>query len=141
MQPLCRVEPEDSADVAEVLTIVRHYDCHFAVLGGGTSPFKGASSAIQGVTIDMRRMRNVTLIDNGKLEVRVGGGSRWADVYRTLDPFNMSATGTSNSLTGVVGSILGGKLLKNFGTTSAISRNNKFRWNIFLFRVPWLGLR
>jgi hypothetical protein len=35
----------------------------------------------------------------------------WADVYRYLDPLDLSAAGTRNSLTGVVGSILGGKPL------------------------------
>jgi hypothetical protein len=94
--------------VAEILAIVRKHECHFAVLGGGTSPFRGASNAHEGVTISLRRMKEVSFVDETKREIRVGGGSLWADVYSALDPFNMSATGTRNSLTGVVGSILGG---------------------------------
>lgn len=59
----------------------------------------------------MQRMKSVQLVDNDLLHVKVGAGAVWADVYRELDPRNMSATGTRNSLTGVTGSILGGMFL------------------------------
>ena len=59
----------------------------------------------------MQRMKSVQLVDNDLLHVKVGAGAIWADVYRELDPRNMSATGTRNSLTGVTGSILGGMFL------------------------------
>ncbi|CRG90521.1 Bifunctional solanapyrone synthase [Talaromyces islandicus] len=83
-----------------VLAVARRHECHFAVLGGGTSPFKGASVADQGITIDLQRMRDVEFADGLDLRISVGGGARWADVYQTLDPKNMSAVGTRNSLTG-----------------------------------------
>lgn len=53
------------------------------------------------------------LVDNDLLHVKVGAGAGavWADVYRELDPRNMSATGTRNGLPGVTGSILGGMFL------------------------------
>jgi FAD/FMN-containing dehydrogenase len=96
-RPLCRVEPEDSKDVAEVLQIIRRYECHFSILGGGTSPFRGASNADQGITIDMRRMKDIEFVNKTKGELKVGAGSLWADVYRALEPFKMAATGTRNS--------------------------------------------
>lgn len=40
--------------------------------------------------------------------MRVGTGALWADVYRELDPRNLSATGTRNSLSRVTRSILRG---------------------------------
>ena len=112
VQPLCRIEPEQPAHVAEILATLRKYECQFAILGGGTSPFRGASNADQGVTIDMQRMNHVAFANETSLELKVGAGSVWADVYHALDALNMSATGTRNSLTGVVGSILGGMLLQ-----------------------------
>ncbi|CAD6576146.1 MAG: hypothetical protein ASARMPRED_007618 [Alectoria sarmentosa] len=105
--PQCTVRPRGAGDVASVLAIAREQACHFAVLGGGTSPFKGASNAEGGITIDMSLLKNIEL-DPDSMEIAVGGGSLWADVYRFLDPRNLSATGTRNSLTGVVGSVLGG---------------------------------
>lgn len=54
-------------------------------------------------------MNKVEFVQGDTPTLNVGGGAIWADVYRELDPRNLSAVGTRNSLTGVVGSILGGK--------------------------------
>jgi hypothetical protein len=109
--PLCRTLPAKTQDVAEALRIIRSNSCQFAILGSGTSPFRGASNSIGGVTINMSLLSDVSVHNDdstGEVSVEVGAGARWADVYSTLDPRNLSATGTRNSLTGVVGSILGG---------------------------------
>lgn len=110
--PKCTVRSRGAGDVASVLAVAREHGCHFAILGGGTSPFKGASNAEGGITIDMGLLKNIEL-DPDSMEIAVGGGSLWADVYRFLDPRNLSATGTRNSLTGVVGSIIGGESHKD----------------------------
>lgn len=107
VQPLCRIEPRDSSEVASILTVARQYECTFAVLGGGVSPYRDASNADSGITIDMRKMASIAFVDGAA--VRVGPGIVWGEVYRVLEHFNMSATGTRSSSTGVVGSILGGK--------------------------------
>ncbi|KAI9752324.1 MAG: hypothetical protein M4579_005667 [Chaenotheca gracillima] len=111
VSPQCRVEPRSAQDVADALSVARTHGCNFAVLGGGTSPFRGASSAEGGITIDLCRMRSIDFLDSEPGLVYVAAGNRWADVYRVLDARNLSATGTRNSLTGVVGSILGGETL------------------------------
>ena len=49
------------------------------------------------------------LVDKEPPKLKVGGGAVWQDVYRRLGSEGLSAVGTRNSLTGVVGSILGGK--------------------------------
>ncbi|KAK8135212.1 FAD binding domain protein [Apiospora sp. TS-2023a] len=120
VSPACRVQPRSADEIAAVLTVVRESRCRFAVLGGGTAPSAGSSNVEGGVTIDLRRMDAVRVLDappkagggsspaSDDLSVQVGGGARWADVYRLLELRNMSAVGTRNSLTGVVGSILGG---------------------------------
>ena len=106
--PKCTVRPRRAKEIADILAIAREHSCHFAVLAGGTSPFKGASNADGGITIDMSLMKSIEL-DADSMQLTVGGGSLWADVYRFLDPRNLSATGTRNSLTGVAGSTLGGE--------------------------------
>lgn len=108
--PKCRVKPQNAEDVAAVLKIIVSHSCLFAVLGGGTSPFKGASNAEGGVTIDLERLNSILILENNGSVVEVGGGVLWATLYRFLDKRNLSSAGTRNSLTGVVGSILGGRL-------------------------------
>jgi FAD/FMN-containing dehydrogenase len=133
--PQCRVEPQDAAAVAKVLTVAKIHQCQFAVLAGGTSPFRYASNAEGGITIDMQRMKSVQIVDDHLLHVKVGAGALWADVYRELDPRNMSATGTRNSLTGVTGSILGGMFPFQ---DEYLLLTQTTRWNLFLltaFRV------
>ncbi|KAK0613275.1 hypothetical protein B0T14DRAFT_437459 [Immersiella caudata] len=107
--PKCRITPRNSEEVALTLAKIVANSCRFAVLGGGTSPFAGVSHADGGITIDLELLNSVNLIEtpNGNA-VEVGGGTTWAELYWFLDPLNLSAAGTRNSLTGVVGSILGG---------------------------------
>ena len=106
--PKCTVRPRGTEDVASILAIAREHSCHFAILGGRRSPFKGASNAEGGITIDMTLLKYLDL-HSDLMQITVGGGSLWADVYSFLDPRNLSATGTRNSLTGVAGSVLGGE--------------------------------
>lgn len=80
------------------------------MLGGGTAPFRGASNADGGVTIDLQALKFVRESDDYPNSIDVGGGALWDDVYGYLDPKNLTAVGTRNSFTGVAGSILGGEL-------------------------------
>lgn len=107
--PRCRVQPTSTPEISHIITVLRKENCKFAVLGGGTSPFLEASNVRDGVTVDLGRMNKVEFVQGDTPTLNVGGGAIWADVYRELDPRNLSAVGTRNSLTGVVGSILGGK--------------------------------
>ncbi|KAK1749452.1 bifunctional solanapyrone synthase [Echria macrotheca] len=111
-RPTCRVTPRTAEQVAGILSIAVAYSCMFAVLGGGTSPFSGVSNADGGITVDLELLRDIRLVENGddgaSTFVEVGGGATWADLYAFLDPLELSSAGTRNSLTGVVGSILGG---------------------------------
>jgi FAD/FMN-containing dehydrogenase len=104
------VQPLSPEEVALALSVVKSHGCHFAVLGGGTSPFRGASNAEGGVTVDLYALNEIKFVGRDESYISVGGGNIWADVYQFLDPKNLSAVGTRNSLTGVAGSILGGDL-------------------------------
>ncbi|KAK9784142.1 putative Bifunctional solanapyrone synthase [Seiridium cardinale] len=100
--PACRVQPHSASQIAAILGVVREKQCRFAILGGGTAPFRGSSNVEGGVTIDLQLMNDVRLsypneIGNEGAAVHVGGGARWADVYTLLDPLNMSAVGTRNT--------------------------------------------
>lgn len=58
-------------------------------------------------------MRHLEVYDDheGRIIVESGAGNVWADVYTRLDSLGISAAGTRNSLTGITGSILGGKYI------------------------------
>ena len=51
---------------------------------------------------------NQTVYDAERKIVQIGGGSRWADVYRTLEPFNVTVAGGRASSVGVGGFLTGG---------------------------------
>ncbi|KAE9369157.1 FAD-binding domain-containing protein, partial [Stipitochalara longipes BDJ] len=107
--PGCIVYPLDAVDIASILNILTANSCMFAVLAGGTSPWAGASTITGGTIIDLERLRNIQVANTHDLPaVVVGAGNRWADVYRTLDSFNLSVAGTRNGSPGVSGSVLGG---------------------------------
>lgn len=86
--------------------------CRFGVLGGGTSPFKGASNIEGGIPIDMSLMNSLNSDPDPGHITAGGGGQSWAGVYRFLGPRNLSSAGTRTSLTGVVGSVLGGQIYR-----------------------------
>ncbi|KAI0469741.1 hypothetical protein GGR56DRAFT_686869 [Xylariaceae sp. FL0804] len=105
--PRCRVTPISAEGVAESLAIIRRHACHFAVRSGGHAPFAGASVPQGGVAIDLGRLTGLTLLDDG-VHVRVGSGNTWSEVYRYLEQFGLSASGSRNGDVGVGGSIIGG---------------------------------
>lgn len=106
--PTCRVEPSTSEDIAYILSVVRDEEsCHFAVRGGGHGTVPGASNVRGGITIDLTRLFFVELSPD-QTSVRVGGGARWVDVYRKLDPLGLSMNGGRTAYLGVGGHTLGG---------------------------------
>lgn len=80
--------------------------CPFAVKGGGHTAFKGASSIEGGITISLERLNKIQALSNGV--ATVGAGSRWYDVYTTLEKSNLAVVGGRASSVGVSGLTLGG---------------------------------
>ncbi|KAL4871583.1 hypothetical protein BDV12DRAFT_206282 [Aspergillus spectabilis] len=123
----CRVEPFTASDVSQILGILVHNCCHFAVKGGGHSRHAGDSNSISGVTMDLDRMAQIAILDGNK--ARVGGGANTHQVYQTLDAHNLSFVGGRVGTVGVGGFTLG-------GGTSPFS--NKYGWaldNIYEYEV------
>lgn len=97
-------------EVAAILKTLSESSCEFAVRAGGTSPWAGASSIANGTVINLERLNTIDLDDiDSPTAVTIGAGNRFADVYRALDPYNVSVAGTRNGSPGVSGSILGGE--------------------------------
>jgi FAD/FMN-containing dehydrogenase len=66
----------------------------------------GASNAPQGITIDLRHLNHIELADD-QLTTSVGAGTRWGEVYRRLEPLNLTAVGGRDSQIGAGGFVLG----------------------------------
>jgi FAD/FMN-containing dehydrogenase len=66
----------------------------------------GASNAPQGVTIDLRHLNHIELADD-HLTTSVGAGTRWGEVYKRLEPLNLTVVGGRDSQIGAGGFILG----------------------------------
>jgi FAD/FMN-containing dehydrogenase len=104
--PACVFLPKTADDVAQALGIIKHHQCHFAVKSGGHAMSAGASNANQGVTIDLRYLNHIELADD-HLTASVGAGARWGEVYRRLEPLNLTVVGGRDSQIGAGGFVLG----------------------------------
>ncbi|PMD66410.1 FAD binding domain-containing protein, partial [Hyaloscypha bicolor E] len=104
--PACVFLPASAEDVSQALRSIKEHQCHFAVKSGGHAMSAGASNAPQGITIDLRHLNRIELADD-QLTTSVGAGTRWGEVYRRLEPLNLTAVGGRDSQIGAGGFVLG----------------------------------
>ena len=83
--------------------------CLFAIRSGGHTPWAGASSIDDGITIDLSALNQVTY-DAQASQASVGSGARWEAVYAALDPLGVAIPGGRAGTVGVGGLTLGGKV-------------------------------
>ncbi|KAK8075648.1 hypothetical protein PG997_010311 [Apiospora hydei] len=108
LKPYCYVQPRSAEEAALALTtLVKDTTCDFAIKSGGHMVWAGANNIDNGVTIDLGLM-NQTEYDVERKVAKIGGGSTWADVYRALEPFNVTVAGGRTSTVGVGGFLTGG---------------------------------
>ncbi|KAF8884013.1 FAD-binding domain-containing protein [Infundibulicybe gibba] len=107
-QSACSVEPANAQDVRAILRILGAARVPFAVKGGGRTAHLGFSST-PGVHITMCRFNKLSY-DASHRTVSIGSGLPWDDVYKFLQPYNVSVAGGRVSGVGVAGFLLGGGL-------------------------------
>ena len=108
----------NAADVIVAVNFARENGLLLAVRGGGHSG-AGLGTCDDGLVIDLSAMRGVR-IDPMREEVRVDGGSIWADVDHATHPFGLAVPSGLISSTGVGGLTLGGGigyLTRKYGLT------------------------
>ena len=87
---------KDTNDVALALKYARTNSLQVAIRGGGHSP-SGASSAEDGLVVDLSRHFNYAVVDPEKRTARVGGGALWGTVENeTIKHGLASVAGTVN---------------------------------------------
>ena len=117
IRPACFIRPQNTADVALIVSYLsRVNELHgigsvkFAICSGGHGCFAGSANISDGITIDLQGLNSIE-IDEDSLQVSIGTGASWGEVYRTLDPFALAVPGGRHSQVGVGGLTLGGKII------------------------------
>jgi FAD/FMN-containing dehydrogenase len=116
--PALVVQPATAGDVAAAVTFARINKLLISIKGGGHN-IAGTSMAPGGLTLDMSRMRNITVDAQAKL-AHVGPGCRLQDVDRATQEHGLATVLGFISEVGVGGLTLGGGLgylARRFGWT------------------------
>ncbi|CAF1329966.1 unnamed protein product [Adineta steineri] len=103
---VCSVEPGTTNDLAIIMKIIGKNRVPFGIKSGGHSLNPGFSST-KDVHISMLRFSQVNYNPTDET-VDVGPGLVWNDVYKQLQPYNVSVLGGRVSNVGVGGFLLGG---------------------------------
>jgi FAD binding domain-containing protein len=104
LRPAVVVSPTSVDEIGQAIT--HRNDLEISVLGGGHD-WAGRSVRAGGLTIDLRRMRDVT-VDPAARVAEIGGGATAADVIAETSKHGLvAATGTVSSV-GLTGLTLGG---------------------------------
>ncbi|KAJ4365369.1 hypothetical protein N0V95_000516 [Ascochyta clinopodiicola] len=111
LSPNCIVQPVSTDEVSKVVkTLVADTACkedRFAVRSGGHTVWAGSNNIDKGVTVDLGLINSTTL--NGQTNIAsILPGSRWNQVYATLDPQGLTVAGGRAGSVGVAGFLTGG---------------------------------
>ncbi|KAN0132180.1 hypothetical protein V8E53_009946 [Lactarius tabidus] len=98
---------KDTNDVALALKYARENNLQVAIRCGGHS-VSGASSAKDGLVVDLSRYHNYAVADPESRTVQVGGGAVWGTVEREAIKYNLATVAGTVSHIGVAGLLLGG---------------------------------
>lgn len=107
-KPTCVVQPTNREQVAAVVKILTRWHCQFSVKGGGHTPFAGAASINNGVTIDLAKLNTISVDKNVGL-AHIGAGLKWGAIYEYLESNGMMVSGGRASQVGIGGLVVGGK--------------------------------
>ncbi|KAI1195490.1 Glucooligosaccharide oxidase [Nemania serpens] len=108
INPACIFKPTSTSEVSKfVQAVTANRGTRFAVRGGGHTLFSGAANIDNGITVDMRSMKSVTLSRDHKV-AQIGAGSIFSDVYPQLTGYNLTVMGARVPGIGVGGFVTGG---------------------------------
>ena len=102
--PALVVVAETTADVRETVRFAAERRVPLAVRSGG----HGLSTNDGGIVLDLRRLRDIQVVDSTALSVRVEPGARWGEVARALDRHDMALSSGDFGDVGVGGLATGG---------------------------------
>lgn len=106
-QPMAVLQVADVADVQVAVLFAVGAGLPLAVRGGGHS-FQGFGTNDGGLVIDLSRLSAVSMLDEDRHLVRVGGGATWGQVATALAPHGLAISSGDTKSVGVGGLTLGG---------------------------------
>lgn len=106
--PACIVAPALPHDISVIVQLLAKSRSPFAIRSGGHASQPGAANVENGITIDLRSLKEVKLYKKGDV-VSVGPGALWGDVYDILDKRGLAVLGGRDAHVGVGGLTLGGE--------------------------------
>lgn len=121
--PACVVRPRDTHELSKIVSILKkeherrntassQAENFFSVRSGGVNPGLGASTVKDGAVIDLSLFSDIVPAPDGST-VTLGTGSKWIDVYKTLDEKGLTVMGGRNAPVGVGGLTLQGKIFSD----------------------------
>jgi FAD/FMN-containing dehydrogenase len=113
LKPAFIAQPTNAAEVGSLLKslkpLLEQQNISVAIRGTGHTPFAGSANVADGVTVDMRGLKGITLSED-KSSVDIGVGENWASVYNELEKHGLTTAGGRVGRVGVGGLVLGGIL-------------------------------
>ena len=111
LQPLCIIQPHSVLELAKAISLLTKSNTRFAIRGGGHQAWPGSANLEGGVTLDLRGLHEIEMVNggNGGNEVRVGPGVWWGALYEFLSERRLTVPGGRALEPGVVGLMLGGE--------------------------------
>ncbi|KAI0805367.1 hypothetical protein GGR55DRAFT_698342 [Xylaria sp. FL0064] len=134
LKPWCIATPKNVTQVQDLVATIRPHIlsglCQVAIRGAGHTPFAGTANINRGVTIDMRRLKGITLNEDRSI-VEIGVGETWTTVYAELEKQGLTTPGGRVGRVGVAGFILGGGL-SMFSTRTGFACDSVTEFQIVL---------
>jgi hypothetical protein len=134
LRPSYIVRPSTVEQVCALVDVLRPHvfsgSCRVAIRGEGHTPVAGSANIQNGVTIDMRRLKGITL-NADKSAVEIATGETWTTVYAELDKHRLTVTGGRVGRIGVAGFILGGGL-SMFSTRTGFACDSVIEFKVVL---------
>lgn len=101
------LRPASVQDVQAAVRFAAGAGLALAVRGGGHG-FQGFGTNDDGVVIDLRNLADVTIVDEHRHLVRIGGGATWGEVAAALAPYGLAISSGDTKTVGVGGLTLTG---------------------------------
>ncbi|KAF2113376.1 hypothetical protein BDV96DRAFT_496359 [Lophiotrema nucula] len=113
IKPSFIAQPTSAGQVSSLVKALRPHllsgDTQLAIRGTGHTPFAGSANIQDGITLDLRNLKKISLNDD-KSVVEVGVGETWESLYTELEKHGLTAAGGRVARVGVTGFVLGGGL-------------------------------
>ena len=115
VKPAYILRPQSASEVARLvktltdINVSNNFSTPFAVRSGGHQTWPGSANIKDGLTIDLRALRQIE-VNKEKDSVTAGAGCYWEDVYSALDSEGRTLPGARVLNCGVAGLCLGGMI-------------------------------